>query len=94
MARELVNKRKNPRKADVEALFSELISELRAQVRGSIDPESGERVPPAASLLAVAAKVIAMTGLKPTEDGPIRRAAVDLKEALPMVDVEALSARF
>jgi hypothetical protein len=86
--------RKNVRKNDVEALFAELITELRAQVRGSADPETGERVPPNSSLLAVAAKVVAMTGLKPTEDGPVHCAAVDLKDALPMVDIDALTARF
>jgi hypothetical protein len=83
-----------PRLSKIESLYSELIDALRAQVKGTKDPETGENVPPPAAVLAVAAKVVAQAGIRPTEDGEIARKVVDLKEALPMVDIDSLTSKF
>jgi hypothetical protein len=85
---------RKPKLSSIESLYAELVDELRAQVKGSKDPETGAHVPPPASLLAVAAKLVQSAGIRPTEDGPLAGKLVSLKEALPLVDVDALSRRF
>jgi hypothetical protein len=82
-----------PRLSKIESLYSELIDALRAQVKGTQD-EDGNHVPPGAAVLAVAAKVVAQAGIRAVEDGPLAGKVMDLKEALPLVDVDALTSRF
>jgi hypothetical protein len=84
---------RKPKLSSIESLYAELVDELRKQVKGSTD-EAGNHVPPAASLLAVAAKLVQSAGIRPTEDGPLAGKIVSLKEALPLVDVDALTKRF
>jgi hypothetical protein len=85
---------RKPKLSSIEDLYASLIDELRRQVKGVKDPETGEIVPPPASLLAVAAKVVAQAGIRAVEDGPLAGKIVDLKAAMPHLDVEALTSKF
>jgi hypothetical protein len=84
---------RKPKLSSIEDLYASLIDELRRQVKGTTD-EDGNHVPPPAAVLAVAAKLVQNAGCRPTEDGPLAGKIVDLKSAMPELDVDALTSKF
>jgi hypothetical protein len=67
----------------LDRLHKLFVEELTAQLKGSTDPETGERVAPTAALLAVIGQTLFRSGTKATSDSPAHNALARAYEALP-----------
>jgi hypothetical protein len=54
----------------LDTLYAKFVKELTAQLKGSADPETGERIAPNAALLAVIGQTLFRAGVKPVNDNP------------------------
>ena len=70
----------------MDRLHKLFVEELTAQVKGTTDPETGERIAPNAALLAVIGQTLFRSGIKATDDSPNIRNLARAYEALPFTD--------
>jgi hypothetical protein len=54
----------------LDTLYAKFVKELTDQLKGSTDPETGERIAPNAALLAVIGQTLFRAGVKPVNDNP------------------------
>jgi hypothetical protein len=67
----------------MDRLHKLFVDELTAQLKGSTDPETGERTPPTAALLAVIGQTLFRSGTKVTSDSPAHQALARAYDSLP-----------
>jgi hypothetical protein len=67
----------------MDRLHKAFVDELQSQLKGSTDPETGERIPPTAAVLAVIGQTLFRAGVKPTNDNPNMNSLARAYESLP-----------
>jgi hypothetical protein len=58
------------KQSSLDRLYKMFVTELTDQLKGSTDPETGERTAPNAALLAVIGQTLFRAGVKPVNDNP------------------------
>jgi hypothetical protein len=67
----------------LDRLHKLFVEELTAQLKGTTNPETGQRVAPTAALLAVIGQTLFRAGVKPTTDSPTHQAFMRAIQDLP-----------
>jgi hypothetical protein len=71
------------KQSTLDRLYKAFVDELHTQLKGSTDPETGERTAPNAALLAVIGQTLFRAGVKPTNDNPHHQKLARAYESLP-----------
>jgi hypothetical protein len=69
----------------LDRLHKLFVEELTSQLKGTTDPETGERIPPTAALLTVIGATLYRAGVKPTNDNPSHQKLARAFESLPFM---------
>jgi hypothetical protein len=72
----------------LDKLHKLFVEELTSQLKGSTDPETGERVAPTAALLSVIGATLYRAGVKPTNDNPAHNALARAYQSLPFTTAD------
>jgi hypothetical protein len=70
----------------LDRLHKLFVEELTTQLKGTTDPETGERVGPTAALLAVIGQTLYRANIKPVNDSPAHLKLARAFESLPFKD--------
>jgi hypothetical protein len=71
------------KQSSLDRLHKLFVDELTAQLKGTTDPETGERVPPTAAVLNVIGQTLYRAGTKPVNDSPTMTTLRTAYDSLP-----------